>query len=52
MTNFDIVSSICPKYYWTLLSWKIEIKIEKVIYFTQPNLNFFALALEVALQVA
>ena len=40
MNNFDIVTSICPKYYYTQLSWKIEIKIEKVIFFTQPNLNF------------
>ena len=41
MNNFDIVTSICPKYYCTQFSWKIEIKIVKVTFFTQSNLNFF-----------
>ena len=40
INNFAIITSICPKYYCTQLSWKIEIKIEKITFFTQSNLNF------------
>ena len=39
INNLAIATSICADYYCTQLSWKIEIKIEKVTFFTQSNLN-------------